>query len=159
MSTPIFPPHKTRSASSQEKQWGSLASCVIQLRTSRARAQHLTLLYIYPPTWEQGGGCLLGEARNQDVYPRDPQHGPTASLPGAAIIHSHLHTCIHSSSGRLPALCQEFPIEPTAQQQGPETAGLSKRTIEKDTSVGRMKWELGPTGYKESARGAEVYNL
>lgn len=102
------------------------------------------------------GGCLLGEARNQDVYPRDPQHGPTASLPGAAIIHSHLHTCIHSSSGRLPALCQEFPIKPIAQQQGPETAGLSKRTIAKDTSVGRMKWELGPTGYKESARGAEV---
>lgn len=102
MSTPIFPPHKTRSASSQEKQWGSLASCVIRLRTSRAG---LSTSHCFTSTLQHGNeGCLLGEARKPDMSPRDPQNGPTASLPGAAIIHSHLHTCIRSSSRRWPRI-------------------------------------------------------
>lgn len=59
MSTPIFPPHKTRSASSQEKQWGSLASCVIQLRITRARAHHLVALYL-PSNMGTRGMCTKG---------------------------------------------------------------------------------------------------
>lgn len=100
------------------------------------------LLYIHPSTWGQGVYIGVGKDRS----PHAPQNGPkdlsqpTASLSGDAIIHSFLHACIHSSSSRLPALCGELPSELTDQQQGPETALLSKRTIGKGAFVERMRW-------------------
>lgn len=143
MSTPIFPLHKTRSESTQEKQRGSLAGRIIQLRTARAKAQHPIALHP-PPNMGTRGTYWGRQKKKQNRLPHAPQNGPKSAnfRPFWDCNHLSMHACMQACIYQaVDCHCnaENSPSELTAQQQGSGTAVLSKRTTAKDTFVGGMR--------------------
>ena len=104
MLTPILPPHKTRSASSWERQWGSLASSCspIESKPGWVRAQYPTPSTSAPTT----GGVQKREVRTQSSQPAiHPNMKSVSRRPfWCPIIHSvirHLQELLRSIPGTV----------------------------------------------------------
>lgn len=151
---PIFPPHKTRSASSQGKQRGSLAGCVIRLQMARARAQHPIALY--PPLNMGTRGVHWGwQGQVATCSPKWTKELRSANCkPFWGCNHSFIFACMHSFiKQQIARAMLRTPLRAHRPAAGARDSSVEQKDYWQGRICRKDEVELSPTGCKESATG------